>query len=81
MYKNIDLSKLVLIDNESTMDIFCNLYLVEDMQKVNKPLMVQINGEEIYANHIAQIPGYNKTLWFTRRNINNIIALKNLTKK
>ena len=33
MHKNIDLSIVVLLDNESTMDLFCDPDLVEDIYK------------------------------------------------
>ena len=79
--KKIDLRTVVLLDNESTMDLFYNPDLVEDMKKVKKPLMIQSNGGEISINQKAKIPGYNKRVWFIRRAITNIIALKILTEQ
>ena len=32
-------------------------------------------------NHKTNTPGYNKRVWFRRRDITNIIALKNLTEQ
>ena len=44
-------------------------------------MRIQSNGGEISINYKAKIPGYNNRLWFSRRNITNIIALKNLTER
>ena len=35
---------VVLLYNNSTMDLFFNKYLVEDIKKVNIPLRIQSNG-------------------------------------
>ena len=35
----------------------------------------------MYVNQKSKIPGYNKMVWFSRRAITNITAVKNLTKK
>ena len=42
MHKKIDLRTVVLIDSNSTLNLFCNPYLVED-KKVKIPLRIQIN--------------------------------------
>ena len=70
---------MVLLDNESTMDLFCNPDLVEDIKKVNRPLRIQSKGGEMSINQKEKIPGYNNNVWFSRRDITKIIALKNLT--
>ena len=41
---------VVLIYNESTMDLFCNPDLVEDIKKFNRPLRIQSNSGEISVN-------------------------------
>ena len=33
------------------------------------------------VNHKANIPGYNKKLWFIRRDITNIIVLEKITEQ
>ena len=43
MYNKIDLRTVVLLENEYTMDLFCNPHLVEDINKVKKHLTIQIN--------------------------------------
>ena len=41
--------------------------------------MIQSNGGEMSITQKANIPGYNKRLWFRIRPITKITALKNLT--
>ena len=81
MYKKLDTRTVALLDNNSTMDLLYKPYLVEDIQKVNKPLTIQSNVRYIYVNKKAHILGYNKKVWFNRRDITIIIELTNLTKK
>ena len=71
--------KVVLLDNESNMDLLCNPDLVEDIKKVKVNLRIQSKGGEMSVNQKAKIPGYNNNVWFSRRDITKIIALKNLT--
>ena len=77
MNKKIDPRTVVLLENESTMDLFCNPYLVEDIKKVKRLLRIQSNGEESFVNQKAKIPGYYERVWFSRRDITNIKGLKN----
>ena len=39
------------------------------------------NDREMSINQKSKIPGYNKRVWFRRRSITNIIALRNLTEQ
>ena len=42
-------------------------------------MKIQSNSREVSVNNKAKIPGYNKMMWFSRRDITNIVALNNLT--
>ena len=77
MNKKIDPRTVVLLENESTMDLFCNPYLVEDIKKVKRLLRIQSNGKESFVNQKVKIPGYYERVWFSRRDITNIKGLKN----
>ena len=67
---------VVLLYNNSTMDLFFNKYLVEDIKKVNIPLRIQSNGGKFSVNHRSKITEYNKRVCFVRRGFTNTIALK-----
>ena len=77
----LDLRTVVLLYNESNMDLFYNPDLVEDIKKINRPLRIQSNGGEMTVNNKAKIPRYNKRVWFSIRAITNIKALKILTEQ
>ena len=68
---------MVLLNNESTMDIFYNPDLVEDIKNLKRPSRIQSISKEVSVSQKANIPGYNKRVWFRQRSITNIIALKN----
>ena len=46
-------------------------------KKVKGPLRIQNNGREMYVHYKEKITGYNRRAWFSRRDITNIIDLKN----
>ena len=76
MHRKIDLRTVVLLENESTMDLFYNPDLVKDIKKVKGPLRIHSNDGEMFVNQKANIPGYNKRVWFRRRDITNNISLE-----
>ena len=51
--KNPDLRTVVLLKNESTMYLFWNPDLVEDIKKVKITLRIHSNGGKIYGNQKA----------------------------
>ena len=50
-----------------------------EIKKLKWPLRIKSNGNEISVHKKANIPGYSKRVWISRRAITNIIDLKNLT--
>ena len=77
--KKLYLRAVVFLDNKSTMDLFYNPYLVEDIKKVRVTLRIQSNGGEISVNKKSKIHGYNRRVWFSRRDITTIIFMKKIT--
>jgi hypothetical protein len=74
----IDLREVILLDSQSTMDLFCNAALVRKTSKSNSSMILKSNGGTMVVSRRATIPGYNNTLWFSTRAITNIVALRNL---
>jgi hypothetical protein len=74
----LDLKEVILLDSQSTMDLFCNETLVSKISKSKSSMRLKNNGGAMVATRKAMMKGYNKTVWFSTRSITNIIALRNL---
>jgi hypothetical protein len=79
-FNNLYLRSFILLDNQSTMSLFCNKHLVSDIHNTTKPLSLWSNGGSMQVNQMASI-GKNKLLvWFSTKAITNILSLKEVTK-
>jgi hypothetical protein len=74
----LDLREVILLDNQSTMDLFCDQTLVGEIYKDGSTVHLTSNGGTMVATDKAKLPGYRKPVWFSKGAITNIIALKNL---
>jgi hypothetical protein len=74
----LDLKEVILLDSQSTTDLFCNASLVSNISKSRSNMRLKSNGSTMVVTRTATMEGYNKTLWFSTRSITNIIALCNL---
>ena len=73
-----DLTQVILLNNQSTMDLFCNKSLVSTTFESKTPMRLKSNGGTMKFNHKATINGYQRQVWFSKNAITNIIALKNI---
>jgi hypothetical protein len=71
----IYLREVILLNSQSTMDLFCNAYLV---RKSTTSMRLKINGGIMAVTQKSTIPVYNKDVWFSTRAITNITTLRNL---
>jgi hypothetical protein len=72
----LDLREVMLLDNQSTMDLFCSQALVGETYKDVSSMHLKSNGGTMVVTRKAKMPGYHKTIWFSKRAITNIIALR-----
>lgn len=79
--KPIDMRNVILLDNESTMDLFCNKRFVTDIVKSKDSVKVTSNGGTLLVNHKASLPGYHKPVWYNKNAITNILALHNVKRQ
>jgi hypothetical protein len=77
----IHLREIILLDSQSTMDLFCNASLVSKTCKSTTNMRLKSNGGTMVVTRKATMPGYNKDVWFSTRAITNFIALSNLIQK
>jgi hypothetical protein len=72
----LNLRKVVLLDNQSTMSLICHKRLITNIRKANKNMMLMINCGSMSVDKIADI-GENQTpVWFSENAIANILSLK-----
>ena len=77
----LDLREVILLDSQSTLDLFCNESLVGEPFKSSSRMRLQSNGGNMLVSRKAKMPGYHAKVWFSKRAITNIIALQNLIKQ
>jgi hypothetical protein len=74
----LDLREVILLDRQSTMDIFCNSDMVGKTIKSASSMRLKSNGGTMVVTRKAYMAGYHKTVWFSKKAITNIIAIRNL---
>ena len=67
----------VLLDNQSTVDVFCNSDLLDDIHDSDHPLAIHCNAGIAWAHQRGTLPGYNE-VWFYPNGIANILSLHNV---
>jgi hypothetical protein len=77
----LDLWNVILLGSQSTMDLFCNPHLVQEVTKTTNVMKLQSNGGTMQIRHRASITGYHHQVWFSKFALTNIIALGNLIKQ
>jgi len=77
----LDLRWVILLDNESITDLCYNSAYLAGIYKTKGGARVDSNGGYLQANHKGKVSGYWNDLWYDKKAIANIIALKNLKKQ
>jgi hypothetical protein len=77
----LDLRNVILLDSQSTMDLFYNPHLVKEVTKTTNIMNLQSNGGTMQIRHKISISGYHHQVWFSKFALTNIIALSNLIKQ
>ena len=65
----------ILLDSQSTVDIFCNPSLVVNLRRVRDRMKIQCNAGTRVTNLVGDLPGYGP-VWFDSRAIANVLSLK-----
>ena len=78
--KKINLKTLILLDNQSMVNIFCNHKLVMKVWMTQDLMTMKGNGSMLTTNKKAHLKNYGD-VWFDERAIMNILSLKNVKKK
>ena len=75
---DLDLPNVILLDGQSTIDLWHNKALVENISMSKKTMTLASNGGSMKITHQATAEGYHRKVWFNTRAITNIVSLISL---
>ena len=70
----------VLLDNQSTVDVFSNPRYLKNIQEIPVHLKIVSTGGKTTTNYIGFLPGYD-WVWFHPNGVANILSLSRVKKK
>jgi hypothetical protein len=74
----IDMQNVILLDNQSTANLFCNPDLVQNIARAKSSVQVKSTGGKLQVTKKATLPGYHRRVWYSSNAIINILSLKNV---
>jgi hypothetical protein len=77
----LDLREVVLLDSQSTVDLFCNRKFVKRPYRSNKRLNLETNGGTVVIHNKAELPGFHAPVWYDTNAVTNILSFRNLIKQ
>ena len=76
---DMNLREVIILDNQSTMSLFCNRRMVTNVLSLTEPLSLRSNGGTLDVGQTAMI-GQSTEVWFSKKAITNILSLKDVIK-
>ena len=75
------MTKVILLDSQSTMNIFCNEDFVADIKDSEQTLTLHSNGGKLASNQVATVDGLKTITWFNTKTVTNILSLKHVARQ
>ena len=60
----LDLKNVILLYNQSTLDLICDKKLTSKIKKSDKNISAQENGGTLTIKYKSSMPGYNYDTWY-----------------
>jgi hypothetical protein len=79
-FQGMDMRNIILLDNQSTVSLFCNRDYVGNVWSVEKPLELATNAGILKTNQKAFVKGFGE-VWFDSRAITNIFSFAEMEDK
>ena len=68
------------MDNQSTIDVFCNRCLLTNVREIGKVMNIRCNAGVTRTSMVGELNGYG-TVWYNQKGIANILPLSQVEKK
>ena len=77
----VKMSDHLLLDNQSSVHVFCNPEYVSDIRAAAWEMQLKSNGGKLPITEIADFEGFEEAVWFSERAMTNILSLARVKKE
>ena len=76
----MNMREVILLDNESAKDLFCNKAFITGVHNAKETVTIQSNDGTLVTKKKATLEGYKFNVWYNKKAITNVLSLANVSK-